>query len=1051
MEKLTEILMTVLEMSFTASLIIIAVIFARIILKKTPKIFSYFLWIVVLFRLVCPFSFESFVSVVPAEPIVNYSQEQPNFLEYNNDFTGYEKSPEIIQPKPVIDVSPSQETEKTTEKANFDLGEFLTYSAVTLWISVGIFMIIFSFVKLYKLKNSLANAIEIEKNIFSSDKIETAFVLGIFSPKIYLTAGISPEEHEFILLHEKTHIKRFDHILRIISYFVLCLHWFNPLVWVAYILSGKDMEMSCDEAVIKKLGCKKEYAKSLLSLATKKKIISPLSFGEGDTKARVKNILSYKKPSFWVIIVAVLAVAVAIFIFASNPISEEDEKKAETPVTTEITKETAVSDDENTVTFKEIAVENAVKEELAENGKSLTKSNLELVTVINLNNAEISTFEDLKLFPNLERVLAANCNISDLSEFSSLKSLRVLSLAENKITDLSPLSTLNNLNYLDVSNNYYSNKSTGGGNNITDLSPISNLANLTTLKIDGNGLSDISPLENLTKLRVFEAQGNNISDLTPLSNLTNFDRVYLADNNISDISPLANLSENATLNIRFNSFTDWSPVSHVYSTWDSMVDYNNLIDSTPYTASADEISEIQNLFVNYRDFTDTYFFKMPIGSANELLDFSDSIVERIQYYNLYGMPTSTYERNMYRLVDGEITTPKDFTDKLHSIYTDENAERHEEYYTDGVDYYKAVDDKLYAFNYGGAGFQGYSTTFISNIGKLTDDRYVVYFTSIGDYEGWSFENDKYAKCYFILEKTANGFRIDECSLGTTLVTHTYNPEDDFSMQSEIANTQTRIFTDEEIASYLIYEADPEKHGIEKPDYTMDTSFVNNEQNMQKIISGFMNDDFSDETAIYYGVKTSPHYPNTMVYKIYFEDNTPHLKSSFSEGVLVENDYEINTVYDTPLAYVFTTKDENAFSILKQDFRYVDIKDSEKSVEDYGDSVELATENVLKLLSTLQNSPDGKNKINGSGLLIYTNFDDLKPSEDYRTEVSVVEILDKEYFKINLMLKVMSSNIPVAVYYVGCENQNDIFSASEVDGALMPHVFTSYSVYSKIQG
>lgn len=161
-----------------------------------------------------------------------------------------------------------------------------------------------------KLQKRLKNAVRERDNIYLAEHLETPFVMGIIRPRIYLPASLTDKEKRYIILHEEMHIKRFDHIVKIFSFFVLCLHWFNPLVWAAFFISGKDMEMSCDEAVIKQLGSnvKKEYSASLLTLATGRRVIggTPLAFGEGDTKGRIKNVLNYKKPAFWVVVLAVI-------------------------------------------------------------------------------------------------------------------------------------------------------------------------------------------------------------------------------------------------------------------------------------------------------------------------------------------------------------------------------------------------------------------------------------------------------------------------------------------------------------------------------------------------------------------------------------------------------------------------------------------------------------------------------------------------------------------------------------------------------------------------
>ena len=157
-------------------------------------------------------------------------------------------------------------------------------------------------------QKNISTAENITDNIYLLNKIETPFVFGILSPGIYMPSSLSEDEMNYIILHEQTHIKRFDHIIKLLSFFILCIHWFNPLIWAAFFLSAKDMEMSCDEAVIKKLGngAKKEYSSLLLALTGGRKVIGgvPLAFCEGDTKMRIKNVLRYRKQPLKVIVIS---------------------------------------------------------------------------------------------------------------------------------------------------------------------------------------------------------------------------------------------------------------------------------------------------------------------------------------------------------------------------------------------------------------------------------------------------------------------------------------------------------------------------------------------------------------------------------------------------------------------------------------------------------------------------------------------------------------------------------------------------------------------------
>lgn len=300
-----------LNMSFTASYVILFVLLARLFLKKSPKIFSYALWSVVLFRLICPYSFESVLSIFSLT-----GRTMENFRPFSDEFTTF--SSKIETPANIPDGTVIENIHAVNSAPV--LQSIFTF----VWLLGIMVLLAYSIVSLLKLKSKLKCAIHSLNNIYIFDGLKTAFVLGIFSPKIYLPADITAKEKEYILLHEQTHIRRFDHVIKIISFLVLCVHWFNPLVWIAFFLSAKDMEMSCDEAVIKKLGndVKKDYSNSLLSLATGRHMIygTPLAFGEGDTKGRIKNVLNYKKPTFWIILVTVLAIICITVGLISNPL-----------------------------------------------------------------------------------------------------------------------------------------------------------------------------------------------------------------------------------------------------------------------------------------------------------------------------------------------------------------------------------------------------------------------------------------------------------------------------------------------------------------------------------------------------------------------------------------------------------------------------------------------------------------------------------------------------------------------------------------------------------
>ncbi|WP_326909900.1 M56 family metallopeptidase [Sedimentibacter sp. MB31-C6] len=308
---MSELFLTVLNMSLTASYVIIFVILIRLALQKTPKVISYALWVVVAFRLVTPFSFESMFSLLPQTatsiPYDIVYQQKP---QINSGVLSVDTMVNEVLPSPIIgdSVNPM---------------EIYLEIGASIWMIGIIALLAYSLVSIFRLKKILKSAQLIEQNIYEADNLKTPFVLGFINPKIYLPVGLDKEEWQYILLHEQTHICRKDHIIKITAFIILTIHWFNPLVWIAFMLMNMDMELSCDERVLKEMNVeiKKSYANSLLTLATGRRILngSPLAFGEGNVKWRIKNVLNYKKPKFWVVVISIIVVIAVGIGLITNP------------------------------------------------------------------------------------------------------------------------------------------------------------------------------------------------------------------------------------------------------------------------------------------------------------------------------------------------------------------------------------------------------------------------------------------------------------------------------------------------------------------------------------------------------------------------------------------------------------------------------------------------------------------------------------------------------------------------------------------------------------
>lgn len=318
---------SVVNMSVTAGWIIAVVLLARLALKRAPKIFSYVLWSVVLFRLLCPVSLPSPASWLGALELPSASSREAVEITGTGTETGAAAARNEIltespsgQPAQVIlnETEPDGPSEKTWE-------DLIPYAAYV-WLAGGAAMLLAGVGSCFRFRRHLVGGYRLRGNIYLVDYLGSAFVAGLLRPKIYLPSDLPEEQMDYIIAHEQHHITRLDHLVRHLAYFALCLHWFNPLVWLAFILSGKDMEMSCDEAVLKKLGSRirADYSASLLRLAMGKRIIAggPLSFGEGDTKGRIQNLARWKKLKKWQSGLCVLMCLVILTACAANPTQE---------------------------------------------------------------------------------------------------------------------------------------------------------------------------------------------------------------------------------------------------------------------------------------------------------------------------------------------------------------------------------------------------------------------------------------------------------------------------------------------------------------------------------------------------------------------------------------------------------------------------------------------------------------------------------------------------------------------------------------------------------
>ena len=303
-----------LNMSITASYIILAVIVLRFLLKKAPKKINCILWTLVAIRLVCPFSFESVLSLIPTSNTVT------------TDIL-YADTPMINSGISIVNntVNSILASFGATPEASVNPMQVYMYIASIVWIVGMACLVLYSIITYLKLKHKVATAIPMKDNIYRCDTIASPFVIGIIKPKIYIPFTIDETNLERVIAHEKAHIKRHDHWIKPFGFLLMSVYWFNPLVWVAYILLCRDIELACDEKVLEQIGVeeKKNYSKALLDCSVNCKSIAmcPLAFGEVGVKQRVKNILNYKKPAFWIIVIAIISCVVVGVCFLTNPTS----------------------------------------------------------------------------------------------------------------------------------------------------------------------------------------------------------------------------------------------------------------------------------------------------------------------------------------------------------------------------------------------------------------------------------------------------------------------------------------------------------------------------------------------------------------------------------------------------------------------------------------------------------------------------------------------------------------------------------------------------------
>ncbi len=313
---MTELFLHLLNISITAGYMILAVLLLRLLLKKAPRDFTCILWGLVALRLALPFNIESIFSLVPSGETVSTTFFTGKLYNGAIIDTGIERINSEIAP--IVDTYVKNSQTPLTQ---------LAFIATIIWLSVGGLILIFGLTSYFKLMHKLRFSVRTEDGYYRSEVINSPFIFGLTNPKIYLPFNLNASDEENILLHEKAHIARMDHITKFFAFILLGIYWFNPLVWVYYFLLQKDIEVACDQKVIKnmKTEAKQLYSVTLLkySISPKLHTLTPIAFGEISVKKRVKSIMKYKKPSILIMGVFVLISIFSVLGFMTTPIKKE--------------------------------------------------------------------------------------------------------------------------------------------------------------------------------------------------------------------------------------------------------------------------------------------------------------------------------------------------------------------------------------------------------------------------------------------------------------------------------------------------------------------------------------------------------------------------------------------------------------------------------------------------------------------------------------------------------------------------------------------------------
>ncbi len=322
---MSSLLIALLNMSITASYTAIIIILLRSIFKlaKLPSILSYLIWAIVFIRLIVPFAIESKLSFIFFKPeIITYQvMDSSRNIMGSSANVGNTGGGGSVGTPPVI-----QEVIYTGAE-NFGWQDNILVWLSYVWLGGVVLLVSHALYAHWRLARNLQTATKVKENIYETDRITSPFVMGIIRPRIYMPLGLANEHFDYIVKHEQAHIRKLDYLVKPLIYLIAAIHWFNPLVWLSYKWMMRDMEMACDESVLKHSqgDSRASYSNTLLSLATRSNgFPGPLSFGESDVLTRVKNTMNYKRPVFWISFMMLIIIGILATGLLSNPLQAQE-------------------------------------------------------------------------------------------------------------------------------------------------------------------------------------------------------------------------------------------------------------------------------------------------------------------------------------------------------------------------------------------------------------------------------------------------------------------------------------------------------------------------------------------------------------------------------------------------------------------------------------------------------------------------------------------------------------------------------------------------------